>query len=109
MGRGSIPRLGAKMTTKRATVLINVRGYCKAENTNCKGYNLYPNSCTNCSEFVGGAVDKKEIEDALNEIFDHKMVYKGYIQIFPNAIYSIDGKKVQELYERLGLENKVSS
>lgn len=54
-----------------------------------------------------GLISKQEVEDALNKCFGHKMSYKGYIQIFPNAIYSVEGKKVSELYKRLNLKNKV--
>ena len=51
-------------------------------------------------------INEKEVEDALNECFKHELVYNGFIQVFPNAIYQIDGKDVLKLYEKLGLKNK---
>lgn len=50
---------------------------------------------------------KQEVENALNKCFGHTLKYKGFIQIFPNAIYRINGKKVLELYNTLKLTNKV--
>ena len=52
-------------------------------------------------------IKKEDVENALNECFEHTLTYKGYIQIFSNAIYQVDGKKILRLYEKLGLENKV--
>ncbi|KKL07847.1 hypothetical protein LCGC14_2581930 [marine sediment metagenome] len=52
-------------------------------------------------------IDKKKVQDALNRCFGHDRVYKGYIQVFPNAIYQMDGKKVLTLYEELGIRNKL--
>lgn len=55
-------------------------------------------------------ISRQEVEDALNEFFEHDLVYKGHIQVFPNATYfprGINGRKVLELYGKLRLENKV--
>jgi len=84
---------------KHARKTIWVKGTCNAENPTCKGYNLYKGNCSNCSCFV----ESNELEDALNECFGHTLKYKGVIQVFPNALYHIDGKKVLELYKRLNI------
>jgi len=49
---------------------------------------------------------RTKIKKALNKCFKHKLVYKGFIQIFPNATYHVDGKDVLQLYEELGIENE---
>ena len=50
-------------------------------------------------------IEKKKIQDALNKCFNHTFTYKGVIQIFSNATYHIDGKKILKLYKELGIEN----
>lgn len=52
-------------------------------------------------------IDKKKVQEALNECFVHVTKYSGIIQIFPNAIYHINGKDVLKLYNDLGIENKI--
>ena len=52
-------------------------------------------------------IDKKKVQDALNKCFKHDLIFKGIIQIFPNAIYNIDGKDILQLYEDLELDNKI--
>lgn len=51
-------------------------------------------------------IDKKKVQDALNKCFKHTLVYKGIIQVFPNAIYHIDGKDIVKLYKELGIKNE---
>lgn len=51
-------------------------------------------------------IKKSTIEYALNECFDHDLTYKDIIQIFPHAIYHVDGKKILKLYKQLGLKNE---
>ena len=52
-------------------------------------------------------IDKKKVQDALNKCFKHIMICNGYIQIFPNAIYKIDGTDILKLYCELNIKNKV--
>lgn len=49
---------------------------------------------------------KKKVQDALNKFFQHTMIYKGIIQIYPNATYHIEGKDILQLYKELEIENK---
>ena len=51
-------------------------------------------------------INETRVQKLLNECFEHDLSYKGIIQIFPNATYHIDGKKVLELYQKLNLKNK---
>lgn len=58
-------------------------------------------------------IDKKRVQDALNKCFGHTLndpfetIYKGIIQLFPNAIYNIDGENIVELYNELEIENNI--
>ncbi len=52
-------------------------------------------------------ITKKKIQNALNKCFKHTLIYKGIIQIFPNAIYQVDGKDVLQLYKELKIDNKL--
>lgn len=54
-------------------------------------------------------INKEKVQKALNKCFGHTLIYKGIIQIFPNATYNIDGKKVVELYEELGIKNEIKN
>ena len=49
---------------------------------------------------------KKKVQDALNKLLKHNLVYRGIIQVFPNAIYHVDGIDILELYKELEIENK---
>ena len=51
-------------------------------------------------------IETQKVENALNKCFKHDMVYKGIIQVFPNAIYQVNGKDILKLYEELELKNK---
>lgn len=57
-------------------------------------------------------ISKETVEDILNDFFEHDLIYRKIIQIFPNATYfpkGMSGKKVLQLYNDLGLDNKVKN
>ena len=49
-------------------------------------------------------ISREKVLKAINECFGHSMTYKGTIQVFPESIYHVDGKKVLKLYKDLEKE-----